>query len=186
MNGISGTGRVASAPPPRGDVSYQDYVDALVRDVVRYVDIIDRKNDRYLDAVDSKNQAALKAALAAEQLARSVALAEIKGAMNSHNDLIRKGERERAETTAKMVTQMEFRPVADFVEGERGGRITSGKFWAALAFVATLAMTSGFGLASLRQSAVSAAISKAAEPSASESPRVVIPLPPAEMDEPAR
>ena len=162
-------------------VPMKDYVDVLVRNVFQYIDVVDRKNERYIDAIDSKNQTALKAALSSEQLARSVALAEIKGTMAFHNDLIRKGERDRAETTGAMVTKVEFRPVADFVERERGAGVTSGKFWAALAFVATAAMTAGFGLASLRQSAVRTEISREAE-AQSPNPSVVIPLPPARMD----
>lgn len=167
------------ADPDHSVVPIKDYADALARDLVRYIDIIDRKNERYIDAVDQKNQAALQAALAAEQLARTVALTEIKGTMTFHNDLIRKGERTYADTKAEMVTKAEFRPVADFVERERGSGVTSGKFWAALAFASTLAMTAGFGLASLRQSAVQTAITQAADPSPA---RVVIPLPPARTD----
>lgn len=59
-----------------------------------------------------------------------------------HNDLIRKGERDRAETTSQMATKAEVEPLKAFVEGERRTNANSGqtRTWviAAVAIVASV------------------------------------------------
>lgn len=159
-------------------VPIKDYVDQLSALHLLLERSVDAKNMRYIDMVDRKNREAIDAALASEQLARTVALGELKGYLHTHNDVIRRNEREQAIVKGEMVTKTEFRPIVDFVERSRQSAITTGKFVTVLLATAGLCLTFGFGFANYLQSARTTSAARTA-PTASN-PQVVIPLPPAQ------
>lgn len=66
-----------------------------------------------------------------------------------HNDLIRKGERERAEQSLTFATKEEVAPLKVAHDRQVGSSMTSGKFFGYLIVAVTLAMTLGFGIANL-------------------------------------
>jgi hypothetical protein len=103
---------MSEADHPRHDiVPIKDLLDARIAALLLLLDTIDRKNTEIREIIDRKNGEAIATALASEQLARTVALTEIKGMMSFHNDLIRKGERDTAESKATYMTWASARAV---------------------------------------------------------------------------
>lgn len=116
-------------------VSLKDHYDA-VNSERRYADTM-----RSLAIIGT-----LGALILSIQQAAKVYAATASQLLSLHNDLIRKGERDTAETKREMATKAEVEPLKAFVDGERQSSVTTGKLITYLLSVAVIAVMVGIAI----------------------------------------